>query len=47
MNKLLKKTILPLTFFTLFSTSLFAEDEGVLFEFQQNKGDAVVHVAVV
>lgn len=47
MNKLLKKTILPLTFFTLFSTSLFAEDEGILFEFQQTKGDAVVHVAVV
>lgn len=31
----------------LFSASLFAEDEGVLFEFNQNKGEAVVHVATV
>ena len=31
----------------LFSTTLFAEDEGILFEFNQTKGEAVVHVATV
>ena len=30
-----------------FVISLFAEDDGILFEFKQSKGDAVVHVATV
>ncbi len=31
----------------LFSASLFAGDEGILFEFNQSKGEAVVHVTTV
>ena len=30
-----------------FTAALFAEDEGILFEFNQTKGEAVVHVATV
>lgn len=41
-----KKSILVLTFITLFSPLFFAED-GILFQFRHKKGDAVSHVATV
>ena len=41
------KRIVFFTSLILFAASLFAEDEGILFEFNQSKGEAVVHVATV
>ncbi len=41
------KRIVFLTSLIFFAAALFAEDDGVLFEFNQQKGEAVVHVATV
>ena len=41
------KRILFFTSVILAAATLFAEDEGILFEFNQTKGEAVVHVATV
>lgn len=46
MNQLLKKALLPLVIFTLYSSNLFSED-GVLLQFKNKRGDAVSHVATV
>ena len=41
------KRIVFFTSLIFFAAALFADDEGVLFEFNQQKGAAVVHVATV
>ena len=41
------KRILFFTSLILAAATLFADDDGILFEFKQSKGDAVVHVATV
>ncbi len=41
------KRIVFFTSLIFFAAALFADDEGVLFEFNQQKGSAVVHVATV
>lgn len=41
------KRIVFFTSLIFFTAALFADDEGVLFEFNQQKGAAVVHVATV
>ena len=46
MKHLIKKTFLPFALLCLFTSQIFAED-GVLFQFNHKKGDAVSHVATV
>ncbi len=41
------KRIVFFTSLIFFAAALFAEDDGILFEFNQQKGEAVVHVATV
>ncbi len=47
MKKLTKKAAILFTAIIFSSISLFADEEGILFEFSQHKGDAVSHVATV
>ena len=46
MKHLIKKAFLPFALLCLFTSQIFAED-GVLFQFNHKKGDAVSHVATV
>ena len=43
----MKKFFISLTSLLLFSLSLFSEEQGVLFQFKQNKGDSTSHIAEV
>ncbi len=47
MNCITKKSALILSILTIFSSTLCAVDDGILFKFNQKKGDSVSHVATV